>query len=82
MTTYIARRLLQTLGLLFLLSILLFTLVNLAPGGPLSAYGGRRIRPERVELLKRRRQQARCLACHTVARATQSVGRDLPPQGT
>ena len=53
MTTYILRRLLQTLGLLFLLSILLFTLVNLAPGGPLSAYGGRRIRPERVELLKR-----------------------------
>jgi peptide/nickel transport system permease protein len=53
MTTYILRRLLQTVGLLFLLSIILFTLVNLAPGGPLSAYGGRRIRPERVELLKR-----------------------------
>lgn len=53
MTTYLLRRLLQTIGLLFLLSIILFTLVNLAPGGPLSAYGGRRIRPERVELLKR-----------------------------
>ena len=53
MTTYIARRLIQTLGLLLLLSILLFALVNLAPGGPLSAYGGRRIRPERVEILKR-----------------------------
>jgi peptide/nickel transport system permease protein len=53
LTTYIARRLIQTVGLLFLLSILLFALVNLAPGGPLSAYGGRRIRPERVEILKR-----------------------------
>ena len=53
MTTYIARRLIQTLGLLFLLSILLFALVNIAPGGPLSAYGGRRIRPEKVEILKR-----------------------------
>src|SRR5689334_4800037 len=49
MTTYILRRLLQTIALLFLLSIILFTLVNIAPGGPLSAYGGRRIRPERVE---------------------------------
>ena len=53
MTTYILRRLIQTVGLLFLLSLILFTLVNLAPGGPLSTYGGRRIRPERIEILKR-----------------------------
>ncbi len=53
MTTYIARRLIQTVGLLFILSILLFALVNLAPGGPISAYGGRRPRPEKVEQLKR-----------------------------
>ena len=53
MATYILRRLIQTIGLLFLLSIILFTLVNVAPGGPLSAYSGRRIRPEKVELLKR-----------------------------
>jgi len=53
MTTYILRRFIQTIGLLFLLSMILFMLVNLAPGGPLSAYGGRRIRPERVEILKR-----------------------------
>jgi len=53
MATYILRRLIQTIGLLFLLSIILFTLVNVAPGGPLSAYGGRRIRPEKVELLKK-----------------------------
>lgn len=53
MATYIFRRLIQTIGLLFLLSIILFTLVNVAPGGPLSAYGGRRIRPEKIEILKR-----------------------------
>ena len=53
MATYIARRLFQTLALLFMLSIILFALVNLAPGGPLSAYGGRRIRPEKVEILQR-----------------------------
>ena len=53
MAIYILRRLLQTIGLLFLLSIILFALVNLAPGGPLSAYGGRRIRPEKIEILKR-----------------------------
>jgi peptide/nickel transport system permease protein len=53
MATYILRRLIQTIGLLFLLSVILFALVNLAPGGPLSAYGGRRIRPEKVEILKR-----------------------------
>lgn len=54
MTTYIVRRLLQTAGLLVLLSILLFALVNLAPGGPLSGQGqSRHIDPGKVELLKR-----------------------------
>jgi peptide/nickel transport system permease protein len=54
MLTYIARRLLQTVVLLFLLSILLFALVNLAPGGPLAGQGrSRQIRPEKVEILKR-----------------------------
>jgi len=53
MATYILRRLIQTFALLFLLSIILFLLVNLAPGGPLSAYGGRRIRPEKIAILKR-----------------------------
>ena len=54
MLTYIARRLLQTIVLLFLLSILLFALVNLAPGGPLAGQGrSRQIRPEKVEILKR-----------------------------
>jgi len=54
LTTYIIRRLLQTAGLLVLLSILLFALVNLAPGGPLSGQGqSRHIDPTKVELLKR-----------------------------
>jgi peptide/nickel transport system permease protein len=46
--------LIQTAGLLVLLSILLFALVNLAPGGPLSGQGqSRHIDPGKVELLKR-----------------------------
>ena len=54
MATYITRRLLQTVGLLFILSILLFALVNLAPGGPLAGQGqSRHIDPEKIELLKR-----------------------------
>jgi peptide/nickel transport system permease protein len=54
MLTYIARRLIQTVVLLFFLSILLFALVNLAPGGPLAGQGrSRQIRPEKVAILKR-----------------------------
>jgi len=54
MTTYLIRRLFQTIGLLFLLSILLFGLVNLAPGGPLSGQGqSRHINPEKAAILKR-----------------------------
>jgi peptide/nickel transport system permease protein len=54
LATYIARRLIQTAGLLALLSVLLFALVNLAPGGPLAGQGqSRHIDPAKVELLKR-----------------------------
>jgi peptide/nickel transport system permease protein len=54
MTTYIVRRLLQTIVLLFLLSIVLFALVNLAPGGPLAGQGqSRHIQPEKAAILKR-----------------------------
>jgi len=53
-TAYLARRLLQTVALLFLLSIVLFALVNLAPGGPLAGHGqSRHVRPERAAVLKR-----------------------------
>lgn len=44
----------QTAGLLALLSVLLFALVNLAPGGPLAGQGqSRHIDPGKAELLKR-----------------------------
>jgi len=53
-TAYLARRLLQTVALLFLLSMVLFALVNLAPGGPLAGHGqSRHVRPERAAILKR-----------------------------
>jgi peptide/nickel transport system permease protein len=39
---------------MFLLSIIMFALVNLAPGGPLAGHGRtRRVRQERVQMLKR-----------------------------
>jgi peptide/nickel transport system permease protein len=51
---YVARRLLQAVAMVFLLSIIFFALVNLAPGGPLSGYGqSRRVPPERAAQLKR-----------------------------
>jgi peptide/nickel transport system permease protein len=54
LANYILRRLIQTIGLLFLLSMVLFALVNLSPGGPLAGQGqSRHVRPEKVELLKR-----------------------------
>jgi peptide/nickel transport system permease protein len=54
MLNYIIRRLLQAVPMLFLLSLILFLLVNIVPGGPLAGYGRtRRINPEKVEQLKR-----------------------------
>jgi peptide/nickel transport system permease protein len=54
MVQYIVRRLMQSVVLIFLLSIVLFALVNLAPGGPLAGYGqSKRVRPERAAILKR-----------------------------
>jgi len=54
MLNYIVRCLFQTVVLLFILSILLFALVNLAPGGPLAGQGrSRQIRPEKIQILKR-----------------------------
>jgi peptide/nickel transport system permease protein len=54
MGRYIVRRLLQAIPMLLLLSVGLFALVNLAPGGPLAGHSqSRHVRPERVEMLKR-----------------------------
>ncbi len=54
MNRYIIRRLLQAIPMLFLLSILFFTLVNIAPGGPLAGHGrSRGLKPEKAAKLKR-----------------------------
>jgi len=55
MTTYILRRLLQTIPILFIISLLLFFLVRSAPGGPLTA--ARRnpnITAEQIKLLEKK----------------------------
>jgi peptide/nickel transport system permease protein len=39
LTQYVVRRLIQAVGMMMLLSIVFFGLVNLAPGGPLAGYG-------------------------------------------
>ena len=54
MGQYIARRLLQAIPMLLLVSIILFALVNIAPGGPLTAYSrSNRIAPEKKEAIRR-----------------------------
>ena len=54
MGRYIARRLLQAIPMLFILSVVLFALVNIAPGGPLAGHGRtRHPKPERAAILKR-----------------------------
>jgi peptide/nickel transport system permease protein len=53
MAHYVARRLLQTIPILFLISVALFMLVNIAPGDPVSALSGRRPRPQARERLIR-----------------------------
>ena len=54
MIQYIIRRLLQAIPMLLLLSLLLFALVNLAPGGPLTAQSrSRRRSAEKEASLKR-----------------------------
>jgi len=54
MGTYLTRRLLQSIPLLFIISILLFVLVNLAPGGPMAGAGRKgRGQVERIEQMTR-----------------------------
>jgi peptide/nickel transport system permease protein len=51
---FIVRRLLQAVVIVFLLSILFFALMNLAPGGPLAGYGqSRRIPADKLQAVKR-----------------------------
>ena len=53
--SYILRRLMQTIPMLLIISIVLFALVNLAPGGPLAGLSRSRGRKaaERTAMLKR-----------------------------
>jgi peptide/nickel transport system permease protein len=54
MGQYIVRRLLQAIPMLLMVSIVLFALVNLAPGGPLSAYSRtNRMPEEKKEAIRR-----------------------------
>ena len=54
MGQYIVRRLLQAIPMLLIVSIILFALVNIAPGGPMTAYSrSNRIAPEKKEAIKR-----------------------------
>jgi peptide/nickel transport system permease protein len=51
---FIARRLLQAIPLLLLISLLVFALIHAAPGGPLSLYlSNPNVRPEDIERLRR-----------------------------
>jgi len=51
---YVVRRLLQAIPLMFIISIFLYGLVNLAPGGPLAGRGSsKRLNPEQIAILKR-----------------------------
>ena len=55
MGTYIIRRLLQAIPMLLLVSIVLFALVNIAPGGPMSAYSRtNRMPEEKKEAIRRK----------------------------
>jgi peptide/nickel transport system permease protein len=54
MTQYALRRLLQTIPILLVISVVMFALINVAPGGPLAGHGqSRRLSPEKAETLRR-----------------------------
>ncbi len=54
MANYALRRVLQSIPILFILSLLLFAMVRAAPGGPLStAYRNPNVTKEQIELLKK-----------------------------
>ncbi len=53
MIAYIARRLIQMIPVLFLITLFIFALVRLVPGDPASSMLGDRATPDRVELLNK-----------------------------
>src|SRR6266576_6134459 len=54
MAFFLARRVLQSVPVLLLISLLVFLLIHAAPGGPLSIYlSNPNVRPEDIERLRR-----------------------------
>lgn len=53
MLRYIARRLLQMIGVMFVLSLLMFIWLRALPGGPVDALLGERATPERVAQMRK-----------------------------
>ena len=54
MLRFIARRVLQAIPLLLVISVLVFLLIHAAPGGPLAIYlSNPNVRPEDIERLRR-----------------------------
>lgn len=53
MLRYIARRVLQMIGVMFALSLLIFLWLRALPGGPVDALLGERATPQRVEQMRR-----------------------------
>ena len=53
MSAYIARRLLHSIPLLLLISLLIFALIHAVPGGPLEMFlSNPNVRPEDIERLR------------------------------
>ncbi len=68
MTRLIARRLLQSVPLLFVISLLVFALIHAAPGGPLATYlENPNVRPEDIARLRRAMGLDRSLSAQYVA---------------
>ena len=67
-TRLIARRLLQSVPLLFVISLLVFALIHAAPGGPLATYlENPNVRPEDIARLRRAMGLDRSLSAQYVA---------------
>ena len=67
--SFAARRALQVVPLLLIVSLLIFALVHAAPGGPLSLYlDNPNVRPEDIERLRRQMGLDQPLPAQYVAR--------------
>ncbi|MEP6495722.1 MAG: ABC transporter permease [bacterium] len=68
MLRFVARRMAQSIPLLFVISLLVFALIHAAPGGPLALYlDNPNVRPQDIERLRRALGLDRSLAAQYVA---------------